>query len=66
MDDFNFVLDCIIGGLEKKNKFIFFNEKKIIVYYEVGYVICGWFLLYVFLLVKVMIVLCGVGILGYV
>lgn len=66
MDDFNYVLDKVIGGLECKMKLILLEEKKIIVYYEVGYVVCGWFLEYVFLLVKVIIVFRGIGMFGYV
>lgn len=65
MDDFNFALDRIIGGLEKKNKLISPNEKKIIAYHEAGHAICGWFLPHASPLVKVTIVPRGVGTLGY-
>ncbi|MEQ8706670.1 MAG: ATP-dependent zinc metalloprotease FtsH [Phaeodactylibacter sp.] len=65
MDDFNFALDRIIGGLEKKNKLIAPNEKKIIAYHEAGHAICGWFLPHASPLVKVTIVPRGVGTLGY-
>ncbi|MBV6653309.1 MAG: ATP-dependent zinc metalloprotease FtsH [Mameliella sp.] len=65
MDDFNFALDRIIGGLEKKNKLISPNEKKIIAYHEAGHAICGWFLPHASPLVKVTIVPRGIGTLGY-
>ena len=65
MDDFNFALDRVIGGLEKKNKLISPREKEIIAYHEAGHAICGWFLEYASPLVKVTIVPRGVGTLGY-
>jgi len=65
MDDFNYALDRVIGGLEKKNKLISPREKKIIAYHEAGHAICGWFLQHASPLVKVTIVPRGVGTLGY-
>ena len=65
MDDFNYALDRVIGGLEKKNKLISPSEKKIIAFHEAGHAICGWFLEYASPLVKVTIVPRGVGTLGY-
>ena len=65
MDDFNFALDRVIGGLEKKNKLISPQEKEIIAYHEAGHAICGWFLPHASPLVKVTIVPRGVGTLGY-
>jgi len=65
MDDFNYALDRVIGGLEKKNKIISPREKEIIAYHEAGHAICGWFLEYASPLVKVTIVPRGVGTLGY-
>lgn len=65
MDDFNYALDRIIGGLEKKNKLISPAEKKIIAYHEAGHAICGWFLEHASPLVKVTIVPRGIGTLGY-
>lgn len=65
MDDFNYALDRVIGGLEKKNKIISPSEKRIIAYHEAGHAICGWFLKYASPLVKVTIVPRGVGTLGY-
>ncbi len=65
MDDFNYALDRVIGGLEKKNKIIAPKEKEIIAYHEAGHAVCGWFLEHASPLVKVTIVPRGVGTLGY-
>lgn len=65
MDDFNYALDRVIGGLEKKNKIISPEEKKVIAYHEAGHAICGWFLEHASPLVKVTIVPRGIGTLGY-
>jgi cell division protease FtsH len=65
MDDFNYALDRVIGGLEKKNKIISPKEKEIIAYHEAGHAVCGWFLEHASPLVKVTIVPRGVGTLGY-
>ena len=65
LDDFNYALDRVIGGLEKKNKLISPKEKQIIAYHEAGHAICGWFLKHASPLVKVTIVPRGVGTLGY-
>lgn len=65
MDDFNYALDKVIGGLEKKNKIISPEEKKIIAYHEAGHAICGWFLEFAHPLVKVTIVPRGLAALGY-
>lgn len=65
LDDFNYALDRVIGGLEKKNKIISPKEKNIIAYHEAGHAICGWFLEHASPLVKVTIVPRGIGTLGY-
>jgi len=65
MDDFNYALDRVIGGLEKKNKIISPDEKRIIAYHEAGHAICGWYLEHASPLVKVTIVPRGIGTLGY-
>ncbi|HPK08999.1 MAG TPA: ATP-dependent zinc metalloprotease FtsH [Saprospiraceae bacterium] len=65
MEDFNYALDKVIGGLEKKNKLISPREKEIIAYHEAGHAICGWFLEHASPLVKVTIVPRGIGTLGY-
>ncbi|MFI5134206.1 MAG: ATP-dependent zinc metalloprotease FtsH, partial [Chitinophagales bacterium] len=65
MSDFQDAIDRVIGGLEKKNKIISEDEKKIVAYHESGHAICGWFLEYADPLVKVSIVPRGVAALGY-
>ena len=65
LDDFNYALDRVIGGLEKKNKLIAPKEKEIIAYHEAGHAICGWYLKHASPLVKVTIVPRGIGTLGY-
>ncbi len=65
MKDFHDAIDRVIGGLEKKNKIISPEEKKIIAYHEAGHAICGWFLEYADPLVKVSIIPRGVAALGY-
>ncbi|MBS1614879.1 MAG: ATP-dependent zinc metalloprotease FtsH [Bacteroidetes bacterium] len=65
MQDFNDAIDRVIGGLEKKNKIISPDEKKIIAYHEAGHAICGWFLEHAHPLIKVSIVPRGVAALGY-
>jgi len=65
IEDFNYALDKVIGGLEKKNKIISPEEKQIIAYHEAGHAICGWFLEHAHPLVKVTIVPRGLAALGY-
>ena len=65
MDDFNYALDRVIGGLEKKNKIISPEEREIIAYHEAGHALCGWLLEHASPLVKVTIVPRGIGTLGY-
>lgn len=65
MSDFNYALDRVIGGLEKKNSLISPREKEIISYHEAGHAVCGWFLEHASPLVKVTIVPRGIGTLGY-
>ena len=65
MDDFNYALDKVIGGLERKSKIIAPEEKKIIAYHEAGHAICGWYLEHAMPLLKVTIVPRGIGTLGY-
>jgi cell division protease FtsH len=63
--DFNDAIDRVIGGLEKKNKLISPEEKKIVAYHEAGHAVSGWFLEHTDPLVKVSIVPRGVAALGY-
>ncbi len=65
MQDFNDAVDRVIGGLEKKNKLISPEEKKIVAYHEAGHAICGWYLEHADPLVKVSIVPRGIAALGY-
>ncbi len=65
MQDFNDAIDRVIGGLEKKNKIISPEEKKVIAFHESGHAICGWFLEHAHPLIKVSIVPRGVAALGY-
>jgi AFG3 family protein len=65
MQDFQDAIDRVIGGLEKKNKLISPEEKKIVAYHEAGHAIAGWFLEHADPLVKVSIVPRGIAALGY-
>ncbi len=65
MIDFQDAIDRSIGGLEKKNKLISPDEKKIIAYHEAGHAIAGWYLEHADPLLKVTIVPRGVAALGY-
>ncbi|MFZ9503333.1 MAG: ATP-dependent zinc metalloprotease FtsH [Cyclobacteriaceae bacterium] len=65
MKDFNDAIDRVIGGLEKKNKIISPEEKKIVAYHEAGHAVAGWYLEHADPLVKVSIVPRGVAALGY-
>ncbi|MFM8348077.1 MAG: ATP-dependent zinc metalloprotease FtsH, partial [Bacteroidota bacterium] len=56
MQDFNDAIDRVIGGLEKKNKIISPEEKKIVAFHEAGHAVAGWFLEHADPLVKVSIV----------
>lgn len=65
LQDFHDAIDRVIGGLEKKNKIISQEEKKIVAYHEAGHAVAGWFLEHADPLVKVSIVPRGVAALGY-
>ncbi len=65
MQDFQDAIDRVIGGLEKKNKLISPEEKKIVAYHEAGHAVTGWFLEHSDPLVKVSIVPRGIAALGY-
>ena len=54
--DFLDAVDRIIGGLEKKNKIITPDEKKVIAFHEAGHATTSWLLQYAHPLVKVTIV----------
>lgn len=65
MLDFQDAIDRVIGGLEKKNKIISPEEKKIVAYHEAGHAVAGWYLEHADPLVKVSIVPRGTAALGY-
>ena len=54
--DFLDAIDRIIGGLEKRNKIITPEEKRVIAYHEAGHAAVSWLLKYAHPLVKVTIV----------
>ncbi len=54
--DFLDAVDRVIGGLEKKNKIITSEEKKIIAFHEAGHAAVSWLVRYASPLVKVTIV----------
>lgn len=49
-------IERIVAGMEKKNRVLQENEKKIIAYHEAGHAVCSWFLQYADPLIKVCIV----------
>ncbi len=65
MKDFEAAIDRVIAGLEKKNKIISPDERKIVAYHEAGHAITGWFLENTDPVVKVSIVPRGLAALGY-
>jgi len=65
MSDFEQAIDRVIAGLEKKNKLISPEERKVIAYHESGHAIIGWFLENTDPVVKVSIVPRGLSALGY-
>ncbi len=65
MDDFEHAIDRVIAGLEKKNKIISPEERRIVAYHEAGHAIAGWFLEHTDPVVKVSIVPRGLAALGY-
>ena len=54
--DFLDAIDRIVGGLEKRNKIISLDEKKVIAYHEAGHASISWLLEHAHPLVKVTIV----------
>jgi len=65
MSDFEQAIDRVIAGLEKKNKLISPEERKVIAFHESGHAIAGWFLENTDPVVKVSIVPRGLSALGY-
>ena len=65
MVDFEQAIDRVVAGLEKKNKIIAPEERRIIAFHEAGHAITGWFLEHTDPVVKVSIVPRGLSALGY-
>ncbi len=65
MADFEQAINRVIAGLEKKNKIISPEERKVIAYHESGHAIVGWFLEHTDPVVKVSIVPRGMSALGH-
>jgi len=65
LEDFQDAIERVVAGLEKKNKIISPQERKIVAYHESGHAIVGWFLEYTDPVLKVSIVPRGLAALGY-
>lgn len=65
MIDFQDAIERVVAGLEKKNKLINADERKIVAYHEAGHAIVGWFLEHTDTVLKVSIVPRGHAALGY-
>lgn len=65
MSDFQDAIERVVAGLEKKNKLISPNERKIVAFHESGHAIVGWMLKYTDPVLKVSIVPRGFAALGY-
>lgn len=63
--DFERATDRVIGGLEKKNKVISRQERKIVAHHEAGHAVAGWFLQHADPLIKVSIIPRGSAALGF-
>lgn len=62
---FEYAVERVIAGLEKKTKVLLPEEKRIVAHHEAGHAVAGWFLKYAHPLLKVSIVPRGSGTLGY-
>lgn len=65
MEDFQDAIERVVAGLEKKNKLISPEERKIVAFHESGHAIVGWFLEHTDPVLKVSIVPRGFAALGY-
>lgn len=63
--NFQYAIERVIVGLERKSRVLSPEEKKTVAYHEAGHAICGWFLEHADPLLKVSIIPRGVGALGY-
>jgi len=66
LSDFEYAIERVMVGLEKKSKVLSPEEKKTVAYHEAGHAIVGWFLEHTTPVMKVSIIPRGIGILGYV
>jgi AFG3 family protein len=62
---FEYAIERVIAGLEKKSRVLSKDEKRVVAYHEAGHAICGWYLKYADPLLKVSIIPRGQGALGY-
>ncbi len=65
MEDFQDSIEKVVAGLERKNKLISPDERKIVAYHEAGHAVVGWFLEHTDPVLKVSIVPRGLAALGY-
>lgn len=65
MVDFQDSIEKVIAGLERKNKLISPDERKVVAYHEAGHAVVGWFLEHTDPVLKVSIVPRGLAALGY-
>jgi cell division protease FtsH len=65
MVDFQDSIEKVIAGLERKNKLISPEERKIVAYHEAGHAVVGWYLEHTDPVLKVSIVPRGLAALGY-
>ena len=65
MVDFQDAIEKVVAGLERKNKLINADERKIVAYHEAGHAVVGWYLEYTDPVLKVSIVPRGLAALGY-
>lgn len=65
MIDFQDSIEKVIAGLERKNKLISPDERKIVAYHEAGHAVVGWYLEHTDPVLKVSIVPRGLAALGY-
>lgn len=65
MIDFQDSIEKVIAGLERKNKLISPEERKIVAYHEAGHAVVGWYLEHTDPVLKVSIVPRGLAALGY-
>lgn len=65
MVDFQDSIEKVIAGLERKNKLISPEERKIVAYHESGHAVVGWYLEHTDPVLKVSIVPRGLAALGY-